>query len=231
MDPIVNKETDTVQYTRSFSISPFIMSIFPDQRDRFAIIILAKAATPVVTNLVQYLLNCHTDPDIATVDDSMPSWKTSQCFADLSQSVEDLRKKVAIVDLTPNRVFRDTHANAIGFYDSHNPAWLHNMHIRRTCMPNTMTAGCQGEHHKNYSHTIWLVDSLEHLPRPLVSQAQMVFLVDNSLATDYFSKYMGVQKLLPVSENHILVVATTIYTDISIMTLDPIRFSPPESVK
>jgi hypothetical protein len=226
----VDKETNQIIYNREFAVTPFSFNVFPMDRERFSIIILAPEVTSTLQNLFQYILNSYIDENIINCLSNNSLYKVEEQFQNYNESEEILKNKLAIIDLSPTNIFKSLHPSIIHHeYFETNPKWLTNLIIKNILLPNCYTQTSSNLNwKKNFSHTIWLINSIDNLPPILTSISHLTFLISDKIIHDFFEKRLKINKFKIHTDNPIYVVSSTLTQDIKIMTMPKNRFSNEE---
>ena len=211
----VDKASGTVVYQRSYSVTPFRWAVYPEQWDRFCVVIVASPSYLRSSRLLDFALNAFIDPNFISADSLGDAVRQ---VGDLTASPEQLRKRAAIFDLSDAGQFAGLHPSLI-------PApvdekdWLGRHHVLRAVYPNWLLQWPDSDvWHKNYSHTLWLASDLKEVPRVLLTNAHMLFLAEPGAIGDYMRDRLGAANA-SVSPDVILAVANILERDVQLMTL------------
>jgi hypothetical protein len=95
--------------------------------------------------------------------------------------------------------------------------------FRNIIMPNMDIQSIDGWQN-NFSHTIWLTDSIENLPKVLITNSHYLFLTDN-IHISKFMKNKYSNDFKTETDDEILVIGMTIVKDMTINTLNKSQFT------
>lgn len=208
------------KYNTMVDIEPFIMNKFPLECDRFSMIIVSSKPDIVTRNLVQYLVNSFPDEIIIPATDDISYLERK--FNDKQLTPDQLKRQLAIIDISPDSLFKNMRTD-ICTANKDIPHWLKGEHIKNIINPNMIlqyVEGCEN----NFSHTIWLTDSVANLPQVLVTNSQYLFLIDNKHVNDFMKKRYSNDFSLK-DENEIFVIGMTITKDMRVFVLKKDKFS------
>ncbi len=219
MAAILDRETGRVVYTREFHITPFILNVFPGQRDRYSTVIISSPDSPALPKLFQFVRNGYVDEDIVLASSL---YDVKKQFSDLTQTDSKLRAKLALLDLSDGNQFAFIHPSIV---PAPSRNWIDNHIFKNILIPNTMLQmSTPGDWSKNYSHTIWLAATLEDIPKVISDNAHITFIVDAEQAAAYLKQRIGIDRV--VGDDIIFAVSSTLKADTQLMTLSKKRFLP-----
>jgi hypothetical protein len=227
MNTTTSTKPKAINYTNEYSLSPFVFHVFPDNLNRFCIILISDPKTATFDLLYQYILNSHTGTIIhnkpGEEKDTEGILKTLKEFSNMSDSEEQLKGKLAILDISKDNVFKSL-TNVLSCSNDLYPEWLRNSFIRNISMPNKLLKRDHvGDWDKNYSHVIWLASSVDDIPKILASNANMIFISENEQTGLYLKKYIGIDHVIDDSDN--IYVITNVQQDIKIMKINKEKFT------
>jgi len=208
------------RYNTIVNIEPFIFKKFPYNEDRFSTIIVSSNPDAVTSNLVQYILNSMWDEIIIPATDDIASIEKKLRSKYISP--DELRRHVAIIDISKESIFKNMRKDICTLL-SDIPDWLRDEHIRNIIMPNMDIQSIDGWQN-NFSHTIWLTDSIENLPKVLITNSHYLFLTDN-IHISKFMKNKYSNDFKTETDDEILVIGMTIVKDMTINTLNKSQFT------
>jgi hypothetical protein len=224
----LDKASGQVTFMREFQISPFFLNVFPQQRKRFCTVLVVSPDSPALSKLFKFSLNCYpaepTPPSFTSTEDL---FSVPREFTDRSKTEAELKGKLLLVDMSKNGCFSQLDPAIRPFRQDGAPTWLRNHHIRSTLQPNLILpmASTGGDWDKNYSHTIWLVPSVEEIPKVLMTNGHL-FLVDKEHINAFFKTRLGLEAVN--QEDCVLAVSSLLKQDIQLMTMARERFLPPQ---
>lgn len=217
------------RYNTLVNIEPFIMHKFPQEEERFSIIVVSKHGDNVTRNLVQYLTNSfHNEIVISATDDLSNIEKK---FSDKYTHGDELKRQFAIIDISGDGRFKNLQietssgsmTNIVSYINPDTPDWLKTQQIKNIINPNMIVQyveGCEN----NFSHTIWLTDSPQNLPEVLTTNSHYLFILDHDNVTDFMKKRYK-NDFTPQDKDEIIVIGMTISKDMEIFTLDKSKFT------
>jgi len=219
----VEKNENLISYINQFHLSPFSFNVFPQDKDRFCIVIVGSEFY-AVKNVLTYVLNTFVDEKIlepSPADDPFQAGlKVLREFSDFKKESEQLKKQLAIIDLSKNHYFDKIHPSVIKFYDEVNSTWKRNMMIKKILFPNSLTNIPGIPWDKNFSHTIWLVENVEELPQVLTTISHVTFLINRRTICDFLDKKLRIKNFtLTIAEDDSIVLTSTLKQNIQIMIL------------
>lgn len=206
------------RYNTLIDIEPFILKKFPHERDIFSMIIVASGPDTITKNLVQYLVNSHEDEISITSGEDLTS--IHRKLINRHTAPEDLKRQLAIIDISPELKFKGMRTD-ISTLNPDVPDWLRNDYIRNIINPNMSIQPVEWWQH-NYSHTIWLTDSVQNLPQVLTTNSHYLFLTENQHVNDFMKKrYANNFNHVP---EEMLILGMNITQNMKIYTLPRNRF-------
>jgi hypothetical protein len=224
------------KYTREFAITPFVLPVFPCDRDRFAIVIVSSPKSPILKNLIQFVLNSYIEEtNLITSEISVDPnlYKVKKEFSNMSDTNEQLKNKLALLDLSFDNQFKNTdHAMISSSYKEltqskekyNGTKWLYNHIIKHILIPNTLLQNTNpvGDWSKHYSHTVWFASSIDEVPSVLWDNAHMIFITEGEEISNFIKQRLGAD--YKMNDEYILAIAFTLRADIKIMMLPKKRF-------
>lgn len=223
-----DKKSNQIKYTKDYSISPFNFNVFPQNRDRFCIVILSPPNSDNLNHVFKLVLNSFIDEIII----SPKKLQDVQLeFTDKNQSIEQLKLKLAILDLTEDNKFKNLHSNIIPCTKtgdkkniSYNGEWAINHFYKNILIPNTLQQDKTEIWKKNFSHTIWLATAMSEVPKLVLTNTNILFCTESEQTTDFFKTRMNANYKSTIDQ--IFVISYTLKSDPSLMILDKKRFLP-----
>jgi len=214
----LDKKSGKITYTRNYNITPFVFSKFPHELDKYCIIILGKASN-VTKNLLQYILNSYIDENII---EAKSLYTAQKQVSDLSETHEQLKRKVAIFDISVDNSFTSLHSKIIAVNE--NRSWLDIHILKNILMPNNLlnSGNNKEDASKNYSHTIWLASDLDDIPKVLLTNFHLLFIMEKEQITDYFNRKLDVAYM--ASDDIIFVISSILKENTQLMTMKMDRF-------
>lgn len=223
----VDNSTNQVKYVREFHLSSFSLNVFPQDMDRFCIVIIGERS-PLTKNILTFVLNTFMEEKIISPtpgeEPRKQAMKVIGELSDLKKDPEELKKQLAIIDLTADNHFNGIHPSVIRFHDSASVKWQRNMMIKKILFPNSLTKSADTHCDKNFSHTIWLAEKVDEVPQVLNTNSHLVFLTENKSISEFFLKKLGLEMKKVIEEDFMLILSSTLKPDFQIMSVPKQKF-------
>jgi len=223
----VDNSTNQVKYVREFHLSPFSLNVFPQDMDRFCIVIIGEKSL-LTKKILTFVLNTFMDEKLISPtpgeEPLKQAMKVIKELSDLKKDPEEMKKQLAIIDLTSDNHFNGIHPSVIRFHDSASLKWQRNMMIKKILFPNSLTKSADNYCDKNFSHTIWLAEKVDEVPQVLSTNSHLVFLTVNNSISEFFMKKLGLEMKKVIEEESMLVLSSTLKPDLQIMSVSKQKF-------
>jgi hypothetical protein len=215
-DVKVNSAEGIVSFKRNYYFTPFRWPVYPFQRNKFALVFITSPDFLQTTTLFTQIKHAFMDmpPLLAS---NLHDASVKMC--DLTTPVEEMKNRLAILDLTPTTEFKQVCNEVIPAPPVHSSLlWLQLLEIRRILMPNLMTKTNDPLSQLNYSYTIWLASKLDQVPTVLRSSAHMIIATTPAEINSLLEFRTGIKEITsetPVS----FVITNTLSRDLELMTI------------
>lgn len=222
-DVHIDNDKGIVSFKRNYFFSSFKWTVYPFQRDRFALVFITSSDFLKNTRLFQQIKHAFLDPPILS---ALNLHDASIKLCDFTTPLEQLKTQLAIFDLTPTAEFKSVCSDAIPApsVDS-SLSWLRLLEIQRILIPNLMMKTDDPTSQMNYSHTIWLASKFDQVPTILRSSAHMMIATSPSEINSLLESKTGIKELVSSSDLS-FIVTSTLFRDMELMTIPNYQIGP-----